>query len=864
MDERYKARRIEEKWQTIWDETHLFKVETDVERPKYYLLEMFPYPSGNIHMGHVRNYTIGDVVARYKRMQGFNVLHPMGWDAFGMPAENAAIANNTHPAVWTYQNIAYMRNQLKQLGFSYDWDREIATCMPDYYRWEQWLFLKMYEKGMAYRKQAYVNWCESCQTVLANEQVEGGACWRCGLAVRQKKLSQWFFRITDYAQDLLVYCDRLPGWPDKVTTMQKNWIGRSEGAEIRFPVENHNHIIPVFTTRHDTVFGATFMCLAPEHPLVAELSDGTDQEAAVAEFIERVSLQERSVKAIENYEKEGVFIGKWCVNPMNGRRMPIYTANFALMEYGTGAVMSVPAHDQRDFEFARKYALPIIPVVQPDGESLDGETMAEAYAGEGTMINSGQFDGLPNKEAMARIADLLETNGLGKRAVSYRLRDWGISRQRYWGAPVPMIYCDSCGAVPVPEADLPVILPEDANLLEGGRSPLPTLDDFQQVACPKCNTPKARRETDTMDTFVESSWYFERYCSPACAHAMFDKADVAYWMPVDQYIGGVEHAILHLLYSRYFTRVLHDMGLTDYKEPFTRLLTQGMVCKESMTCPEHGYLFPDQAKEAKQELVCTRCNSPVTQGRVEKMSKSKRNVVDPKMLLDQYGADTTRLFCLFAAPPERDLEWNDQGVEGSARFLNRVWRLAHTWMTYTAGASAYDGPPEALDDALRQVYKRAHQTIEKVTRDIEERFHFNTAISAIMELVNVMYGIEPPQNKNDRVNAVMRHALETVTLLLAPIAPHFSEEIWECLGHTQSTLLTTWPTHRTDAIVQDEATIVVQVNGKLRSRFSAAVNTDEAALRQTALEDDRVRKFIDGKPLKKVIVVKNKLVNIVV
>jgi leucyl-tRNA synthetase len=787
----------------------------------------------------------------------------MGWDAFGMPAENAAIANRTHPAEWTYANIDAMRSQLRQLGFSYDWDREIATCRPEYYRWEQWLFLKMYEKGMAYRKEAFVNWCETCQTVLANEQVEQGDCWRCGQTVRQKKLWQWFFRITDYAQDLLEHCDKLPGWPEKVTSMQRNWIGRSQGAEIKFAVENSDEIIPVFTTRHDTVFGATFMCLAPEHPLVTQLAKGTEQEAEVSAFIDRISLQERSSKAVENYEKEGVFTGAHCINPMSGRRMPVYTANFALMEYGTGAVMSVPAHDQRDFDFAKKYDLPIVVVVNPEDEALDGATMEEAYTGDGIMVNSGDFDGTPNRKAMEGIADRLESEGKGRRAVSYRLRDWGISRQRYWGAPIPVVHCESCGIVPASETDLPIVLPEDADLLDGGRSPLPGLEAFVKTTCPKCGAADARRETDTMDTFVESSWYFERYCSPRFDGGMFDRKEVDYWMPVDQYIGGVEHAILHLLYSRYFTRVLNDLGLVTFKEPFTRLLTQGMVCKETMSCPEHGFLFPEQVKEDDGKSTCSLCGKPVTIGRVEKMSKSKRNVVDPNTLLGQYGADTTRLFCLFAAPPERDLEWSEQGVEGSARFLNRVWRLAQTWVP-KVGEEAYEGALDELAPALRDVYKKAHQTIHKVTHDIDERFHFNTAISAVMELVNQMYTIDADQSESPHLAPVMCHALETVVLLLSPIIPHFCEEIWEALGHDDSLLTSSWPRHREDALVQDEAVIVVQVNGKLRSRFNAAVDADRDLLKSTALEDERVQKFIAGKEIRKVIVVPNKLVNIVV
>jgi len=863
MDQRYDPKRIEAKWQGYWKKNDLFKVTEDPEKEKYYLLEMFPYPSGKIHMGHVRNYTIGDVVARYKRMQGFNVLHPMGWDAFGMPAENAAIASNTHPAKWTYENIAVMQSQLKRLGFSYDWDREIATCSPEYYRWEQWLFLKMYEKGMAYRKESFVNWCEPCQTVLANEQVEAGMCWRCGRSVRQKKLWQWFFRITDYAEDLLVYCDKIPGWPEKVITMQKNWIGKSVGAEILFPIENSDDHIPVFTTRQDTVCGATFMCLAPEHPLVLELSKGTDQEPAVREFVERMSLQERSAKAVDIYEKEGVYIGADCLNPVNGRRMPIYTANFALMEYGTGAVMSVPAHDQRDFEFAKKYGLEIVVVVKPFDDDLDPATMIEAYTGEGVMVNSEPFDGMDNIQAQEKIVAYLEPRDLGKKAISFRLRDWGISRQRYWGTPIPMIHCKACGIVPVPEEELPVILPEDAALLEGGRSPLPTLDGFVKEKCPVCGDVEARRETDTMDTFVESSWYFERYCSPDYAGGMFDKKAVDYWMPVDQYIGGVEHAILHLLYSRYFTRVLHEFGLVKFKEPFTRLLTQGMVCKETIACPEHGFLLPGEVKGSGENVVCQNCGQKIIAGRVEKMSKSKKNVIDPEALLDKYGADTTRLFCLFAAPPEKDLEWSAQGVEGGYRFLNRVWRLAFNHMNSIKEAVPFDGSPDELEGKYRDVFKKTHQAIHKVTRDIEDRFHFNTAISVVMELVNLMYTIESI-DKGPRAAGVMRHAMESVILLLAPIVPHFADELWEALRYKFSVLLAPWPSYREDALFKDELLIVVQVNGKLRSRFNVSIDTDEDTLRQMALSDERVWKFIEGKPIKKVFVVKEKLVNIVV
>jgi leucyl-tRNA synthetase len=864
MDERYDPKTIETKWQAFWETSKLFEVTEQPEKKKYYLLEMFPYPSGNIHMGHVRNYTIGDVVARYKRMRGFNVLHPMGWDAFGMPAENAAIANNVHPARWTYGNIDTMRSQLKRLGFSYDWNRELATCSPEYYRWEQWLFLRMYEKGMAYRKESFVNWCEPCQTVLANEQVEAGMCWRCGKPVRQKKLWQWFFRITDYAEDLLVYCDKLPGWPDKVITMQRNWIGKSIGAEIRFPIEGTDDDIPVFTTRQDTVFGATFMCLAPEHPLTLKLTDGTPYESSVREFVERISLQDRSSRAVESYVKEGVFTGIYCVNPLTGRRMPIYVANFALMEYGTGAVMSVPAHDQRDFEFAKKYELEIIVVVKPHNEDLDAATMTEAYHGEGIMVNSGHFNGMDNTRAMDEIASYLEERDSGKKTVSYRLRDWGISRQRYWGAPIPMVHCPACGIVPVRDADLPVVLPEEADILEGGRSPLPFLDSFVKTKCPGCGSVEATRETDTMDTFVESSWYFERYCSPNYESGMFGSKAVDYWMPVDQYIGGVEHAILHLLYSRYFTRVLHDLGLVKYKEPFTRLLTQGMVCKETLSCPEHGFLRPEEAeKNEADRTFCTKCGKMAVEGRVEKMSKSKKNVIEPKALLEKYGADTTRLFCLFAAPPERDLEWSEQGVEGGYRFLNRVWRFARSAMDMVRDVPPFIGRSDELSGKLKDLYKKAHHTIKKVTNDIEDRFHFNTAISAIMELVNMMYGIDP-EDKSIEKAGVMRFSMESVALLLSPIVPHFSEELWEALGHDTHILLEPWPSYMEEALLEDDLLIVVQVNGKLRSRFTVSADADDDTLRELAMTDERAKKFIEGKTIKKVIVVKKKLVNIVV
>ncbi|HMA66194.1 MAG TPA: leucine--tRNA ligase [Desulfosalsimonadaceae bacterium] len=863
MESRYNPMQIEPKWQQHWEKNRQFQAGEEPDREKYYLLEMFPYPSGKIHMGHVRNYTIGDVIARYKRMRGYNVLHPMGWDAFGMPAENAAIDNNTHPAAWTYANIEAMRTQLKRMGYSYDWDRELATCDPQYYKWEQWLFLQMFAKGMAYQGESYVNWCDTCQTVLANEQVEAGECWRCGQPVQQKKLRQWFFSITDYAEDLLQYCDKLPGWPEKVTTMQKNWIGKSVGAEIHFPVENSEQTIRVFTTRPDTIFGTTFMCLAPEHPLVTLLTAGTDRESEVSAFVERMANQSRSDRLLENYEKEGVFTGAWCRNPLSDRQMPIYIANFALMEYGTGAVMAVPAHDQRDFDFARKYDLPIIPVICPRELSVDEVSREQAYTDAGVLVNSGQFNDMDNEAAKEAITDHLEKLQMGSKAVSYRLRDWGISRQRYWGAPIPVIHCPECGTVPVPEEDLPVVLPEDVDLLEGGGSPLAATESFVQTRCPQCGGP-AKRETDTMDTFVESSWYFERYCSPNYDQGMFDPAATAYWMPVDQYIGGVEHAVMHLLYSRYFTRVLHDMGLVDFKEPFTRLLTQGMVCKETVRCPEHGFLYPEETYYNQEQPHCRFCDRRAELGRVEKMSKSKKNVVDPNVLLDTYGADTVRLFCLFAAPPERSLEWSEQGVEGSFRFLNRVWRIIHQWQADVLEAQRFDGRLEELDGPGRELFAKAHQTIRKVSSDIEERFHFNTAISAVMELVNSMYTAElNPEHPHSA--GVMRFAAETVILLLAPVVPHITEELWQALGNAESSpSAAEWPGYRQDALASDTRVMVAQVNGKLRGRFEIAADADEESVKEAALADENVQRFIRDKTVKKVIVVKDKLVNVVV
>jgi leucyl-tRNA synthetase len=858
MERVYNPQEIEEKWQKYWDEQKSFEVTENTDRKKYYLLEMFPYPSGRIHMGHVRNYSIGDVVARYKMMQGYNVLHPMGWDAFGMPAENAAIEGGVPPAKWTYENIAYMKKQLKRMGFSYDWKRELATSDVLYYKWEQWIFLRMYERDLVYKKKSFVNWCGTCQTVLANEQVEGGLCWRCGQEVTQKELDQWFFRITNYVKELLEYCDKLKGWPERVIAMQKNWIGRSEGAEIDFPLEGRDQKITVFTTRPDTVFGATFMSLAPENPLALELSRGTAQEEAVKSFIKRVIKQDKIVRSAEDLEKEGVFTGAYCINPVTQFKMPIYVANFVLMEYGTGAVMAVPTHDQRDFEFAEKYGLERVVVIQPEGEDLHPGSMTEAYLGEGVMVNSGPFNGSHNRKAMDAITDYFATKGCGGKVVNYRLKDWGISRQRYWGNPIPVIYCEVCGTVPVPDRNLPVILPREVEIKNLGGSPLQGCKDFVNVSCPQCGKP-AKRETDTMDTFVESSWYFARYACPQHDTSPLDGDKVDYWMPVDQYIGGIEHAVLHLLYARFFTKVLRDLGLVKVDEPFVNLLTQGMVCKETLKCETHGWLYPDEVKEGK----CPQCHQPVQVGRIEKMSKSTKNVVDPESLVTRYGADTARLFCLFAAPPERDLDWSDQGVEGAFRFLNRVWRMVVDNLSLLKPVKSFDGEAE-IEARLRNLRFKTHATIKKVTNDIEDRFHFNTAISAIMELVNAVYQFDLKEARNETALSVIKEAIEAVVVLLAPIAPHIAEELWGRLGSKESIFKISWPVYDPAAIIEEEIIMVIQVNGKLRSRITVPAGASDEEIKEGALSDEKARKGIEGKEIKKVIVVPKKLVNVVV
>nr|WP_244148056.1 leucine--tRNA ligase [Syntrophobacter fumaroxidans] len=829
MDYKYAPKRIEKKWQEHWEREKLFEVSEIPGREKFYLLEMFPYPSGRIHMGHVRNYSIGDVVARFLRMRGYNVLHPMGWDAFGMPAENAAIKAKTHPARWTYENIAYMRSQLKQLGFSYDWSREFATCDVSYYRWEQLFFLKMYEKGLAYKRSAYVNWCGTCLTVLANEQVEGGACWRCDQPVVQKEMEQWFFKITDYVEELLDYTHRLPGWPERVLTMQQNWIGKSLGSKLLFPLASGDGSITVFTTRADTLFGATFMSLAPEHPLVEGLCRGNPQESEVLRFVQAAKQAKRNDREAELLEKEGVFTGSCCINPVTGAKMPIYVANFVVMEYGTGAVMAVPAHDQRDFEFARKYGLPVKVVIKPADAAAApaAQELSAAFEDDGVLVDSGAYSGMASAEARTAITADLAGKGLGEQTVQYRLRDWGISRQRYWGAPIPIVYCDKCGTVPVPEKDLPVVLPTDVALLPNGASPLPAHAPFLNTDCPRCGGP-ARRETDTMDTFVESSWYFARFACARYDQGPLDLPKVKYWMPVDQYIGGIEHAVLHLLYSRFFVKVLRDMGALEVDEPFRNLLTQGMVIKDGA-----------------------------------KMSKSKGNVVDPDDMIKAYGADTVRLFCLFASPPEKDLEWSDQGVEGSFRFLSRIWRLVSDNLDALRSAPRHNGGG-ALPEPLEALHRKTHQTIKKVTEDIRDRFHFNTAIAAIMELVNQIYQVVEGGSRAGNIWPVVKEAVEALILLVSPMAPHIAEEIWHELGHTRSVLLEPWPEWSGKALQAEEVMLVVQVNGRLRSRITVPSDATPEQMEAAALADSRVQEFIAGKPVRKVVVVPKKIINVVV
>ncbi|MGI6361831.1 MAG: leucine--tRNA ligase [Bacillota bacterium] len=816
QEQKYDFHTIENKWQEKWEQTHLHEVTEDKSKQKYYLLEMFPYPSGKLHMGHVRNYSIGDVISRYKTMTGYNVLHPMGWDSFGLPAENASIQRGVHPDPWTRENIKNMREQLKTMGLSYDWSREIATSLSDYYHWTQWLFLQFYKKGLAYKKRAAVNWCPSCATVLANEQVVNGGCERCESMVEKKELSQWFFKITAYAQRLLDDLNTLPGWPEKVKTMQENWIGRSEGVQIEF-TSVFGDALPVFTTRPDTIFGVTYMVLAPEHPLVQKLSKGTEYESKVEAFVKKVQQLSQIDRTSTELEKEGLPIGANAINPLTGEKIPIWIANYVLMDYGTGAVMGVPAHDQRDFEFSTKYNLPIKQVIcDPNSQTA---TLSKAYEDEGILINSPGFSGLKNQpEGWHKITAALEDKKIGKRVINYRLRDWLISRQRYWGTPIPIVYCAKCGEVPVPEEQLPVLLPTDVEFTPTGESPLKTSPSFKQVTCPICGA-QAEREMDTMDTFVCSSWYFLRYCDPHNDKAAFAKDKADYWMNVDQYIGGVEHAILHLMYARFFCKVLHDLELISTDEPFANLLTQGMVLKDG-----------------------------------SKMSKSKGNVVSPEEIIHKYGADTARIFILFASPPERDLEWNDDSVEGCYRFLNRFWRLAQALKSITNSSTN-------LDEADKNARRAIHAAVKKVTADISLRFNFNTAIAAIMEMVNSLYSyLDTPHPKK----VIAEEALEKMLLLLAPFAPHLTEELWYQSGNQKSIHLHSWPTYDEKALLQDSVEIVVQVNGKIKTRLQVPCDLSPQDLENRVKEEADFGKWLNNKQVAKIIAIPNKLVNIVV
>jgi leucyl-tRNA synthetase len=816
MQENYKPLAIEQEVQAAWDASGVFNVSESSTQEKYYCLSMFPYPSGKLHMGHVRNYTIGDVISRYQRMLGKNVMQPMGWDAFGLPAENAAMQHGVHPADWTYSNIDYMRDQLKRLGFGYDWDRELATCDPHYYKWEQWFFLKLLEKGLVYKKTAPVNWCPHDMTVLANEQVIDGCCWRCDTQVERKEIAQWFLKITAYADELLASLETLDGWPEQVKTMQANWIGRSEGVEMDFPVPELDQHLSIYTTRPDTLMGVTYLAVAAEHPLALKAAE---TNAEICAFIDDCKMMETSEAAMETMEKRGIDSGIKAVHPITGEQVPVWIANFVLMGYGTGAVMSVPAHDQRDFEFAKKYGIAIKQVIfAKDGEGDD--CSEQAYTVKGVLKNSGAFDGLSSEQAFAAISEALEKDQKGQRKTNFRLRDWGVSRQRYWGAPIPVIYCDDCGTVPVPEKDLPVELPRDV-VLDGSQSPLVAHPTFSHTTCPKCGKA-ARRETDTFDTFMESSWYFARFAGNN-PDSMIDES-AKYWLPVDHYIGGIEHAILHLLYARFYTKLLRDEGLVVCDEPFKKLLTQGMVLKDG-----------------------------------SKMSKSKGNTVDPQGLIDQYGADTVRLFIMFAAPPEQSLEWSDSGVEGAFRFLKRLWKQAY--LHCDAGGSTTPLDKQTLTGEQQAVRRQLHLAIQKATDDFGRRYTFNTVIAANMELINTLSKFA---DESDNGKAIRQEALEAIVLMLSPIVPHICHQLWLDLGHQQAVVSASWPEVDATALEQDTLELMLQVNGKLRSKMSVSVNASKDEIEAMALNDEQVKRFIEGQPIKKVIVVPKKLVNIVV
>ncbi|MGQ0733026.1 MAG: leucine--tRNA ligase [Acidobacteriota bacterium] len=833
----YHPQELDRKWQRRWADARAFEVSEDPTRPKFYCLEMFAYPSGHAHVGHVRNYIIGDIVARVKRLQGFNVLHPFGWDAFGLPAENAAIKHGIHPETSTLDNIAHMKGQLQRLGISYAWDRELSTCQPDYYRWNQWLFVRMFERGLAYRRRSTVNWCPSCQTVLANEQVVEGGCWRCGSAVTLQELEQWFFRITAYADDLLEGADRLAAWPEKVLTMQRNWIGRSEGARVKFALADGTgrpadptRVVEVFTTRIDTIYGATFVLLAPEHPLVAQLAESSADPAAFRDRVARFRSQDRSARVSGEVEKEGVSTGCYALNPFTQAPVPVWVANFVLGEYGTGAVMGVPAHDERDYDFARKYELPIRVVVRETGGEAGAAEPAGPVTKDGVLVDSGPWDGLPSEEARRRMTADAEQREVGEGTVQFRLKDWGISRQRYWGTPIPMIHCPVDGVVPVPDEQLPVILPKLAQFSGRGDSPLAQVPEFVNVACPVCGGP-ARRETDTMDTFVDSSWYFYRFADAHNDRMPFDPAKVSYWCPVDFYSGGVEHAILHLIYSRFFARVFRDLGMVQHAEPFTHLLTQGMVLKEGAV-----------------------------------MSKSKDNVVDPDSMIERVGADALRLYVMFVAPPEKEVEWNDSGLEGSYRWLARVWHIAQHWRA----SAAVDARPalrvERLTDADRGLRRKTHDTIRRVTADVDVRQQFNTAISAMMELVNELYAYTRSQEsgQSPQAAAVALEAIEALIVMLSPFAPHTAEELWEQYGHQDGLTAATWPRFDREAARAEEIVIPVQVNGKVRTRLTVSPEVTDAELEEMALADAAVQPYTQGRTVRKVIVAQGRLVSVVV
>ena len=819
MDEQYHPAKIEQEAQEYWDKNNTFQVTEDPAKEKYYCLAMFPYPSGYLHMGHVRNYSIGDVIARFQRMQGKNVLQPMGWDAFGMPAENAAIQNQVPPAKWTYENIDYMRVQFKKLGFGYDWNRELATCHPDYYRWEQWLFTRLYEKGLVYKKTAPVNWCPHDMTVLANEQVIEGCCWRCDTPVERKDLSQWFLKITDYAEELLTELDKLDGWPEQVRTMQRNWIGKSQGVEVQFGIKGRDEPLKVYTTRPDTLMGVTYVAVAPEHPLMTEAASNNPE---LKKFVDECKVSDVSEAALETMEKRGIDTGIKAIHPITGDEVPIFSANFVLMGYGEGAVMAVPAHDQRDWEFAKKYNVPINVVITPKDYNGNNAALVreQAFTEKGVLVDSGEFSGKTSQQAFDAIAEYLSSKSKGQKQTNYRLRDWGVSRQRYWGAPIPIINCSSCGSVAVPDQDLPVVLPEDITF-DGVGSPIKKMPAFYKTKCPKCGGD-AERETDTFDTFMESSWYYARFACSDNEKGMLDER-ANYWLPVDQYIGGIEHAILHLLYARFFHRLMRDVGLVKSDEPFSNLLTQGMVLKDGV-----------------------------------KMSKSKGNTVDPQGLMKKYGADTARLFTMFASPPDQSLEWSDTGVEGSYRFLKRLWRLVHDHVAQ-GQVSALD--ITQLSDKQKEVRRKTHETITKVTDDISRRFTFNTAIAAVMELCNVLSKLD---DNSVQGRAVMQEALENVVLLLSPIVPHITHTLWHDLGYREAVIDMSWPKADESALVKDSIGLVVQVNGKLRAQIEVSVSATKTDIETQAQADENVQRFIEGKEIRKIIVVPGRLVNIVV